>query len=237
MPARAASPGSSTSRPARREWDDVIAAAERNADVWATVGVHPHEADAHPDLGAAALVDAASHPRVIAIGECGLDYYLRQVRPRGAARALPGAYRGGARDRPALVVHTRDAEDDTAEMLGRAVEEGRRHRRAPLLHRQRRACAQGAGPRLLHLALAASSPSRMPRTCRKPPRSIPRGPAAGGDGFALPRARPAPRPDLRAGIRRRHRRASLPSCAVCRSRRSLERTTANFFRLFNKAAA
>ena len=41
------------------EWGDVIGAAERNADVWATVGVHPHEADAHPDLGAAALVEAA----------------------------------------------------------------------------------------------------------------------------------------------------------------------------------
>ena len=44
-------------------------------DVWASVGVHPHEADAHPDLGAAALVEGADHPRVIAIGECGLDYY------------------------------------------------------------------------------------------------------------------------------------------------------------------
>ena len=41
------------------EWDDVIAVAETNSDVWATVGVHPHEADAHPDLGAAALVEAA----------------------------------------------------------------------------------------------------------------------------------------------------------------------------------
>jgi TatD DNase family protein len=59
----------------QREWDEVIAIAEANADVWATVGVHPHEADAHPDLGAAALIEAASHPDVIAIGECGLDYY------------------------------------------------------------------------------------------------------------------------------------------------------------------
>ena len=59
----------------QREWRDVISVAERNADVWATVGVHPHEADSHPDLGAAALIEAADHPRVIAIGECGLDYY------------------------------------------------------------------------------------------------------------------------------------------------------------------
>jgi len=57
------------------EWNDVIAVAEREPDVWASVGVHPHEADAHPDLGAAVLVEASRHPRVVAIGECGLDYY------------------------------------------------------------------------------------------------------------------------------------------------------------------
>src|SRR5206468_9300642 len=53
------------------EWREVVAVAEREPDVWASVGVHPHEADAHPDLGSAALAEAASHPRVIAIGECG----------------------------------------------------------------------------------------------------------------------------------------------------------------------
>ena len=57
----------------KREWDEIIALAEKEPDVWASVGVHPHEADAHPDLGAAALVEKAEHPRVIAIGECGLD--------------------------------------------------------------------------------------------------------------------------------------------------------------------
>ena len=40
----------------QREWNDVIGVAERHVDVWATVGVHPHEADAHPDLGAKALM-------------------------------------------------------------------------------------------------------------------------------------------------------------------------------------
>ena len=57
----------------KSEWGEVLGAAERNDDVWATIGVHPHEADAHPDLGASALVEAASHTRVIGIGECGLD--------------------------------------------------------------------------------------------------------------------------------------------------------------------
>jgi TatD DNase family protein len=106
------------------EWGDVLGAAERNDDVWATVGVHPHEADAHPDLGAAALVEAASHPRVIGIGECGLDYhYDNSERP--AQRERFEAHIEAARQSGLpLVVHTRDAEDDTAEILGRAVKEG-----------------------------------------------------------------------------------------------------------------
>ena len=106
------------------EWGDVVGAAERNDDVWATVGVHPHEADAHPDLGAAALVEAATHPRVIGIGECGLDYhYDNSERP--AQRERFEAHIEAARQSGLpLVVHTRDAEDDTAEILGRAVKEG-----------------------------------------------------------------------------------------------------------------
>ena len=108
----------------QKEWDDVVGAAERNDDVWATVGVHPHEADAHPDLGAAALTEAAQHPRVIAIGECGLDYYYDKS-DRSAQRERFQAHIEAARQTGLpLVVHTRDAEADTAEILTRAVEEG-----------------------------------------------------------------------------------------------------------------
>ena len=106
------------------EWADVLGAAERNTDVWATVGVHPHEADAHPDLGAAALVEAASSPRVIAIGECGLDYHYDKS-DRASQRERFEAHIDAARQSGLpLVVHTRDAEEDTADILGRAVRDG-----------------------------------------------------------------------------------------------------------------
>ena len=106
------------------EWSDVIAVAERNPDVWATVGVHPHEADAHPDLGSSALTEAAAHPRVIAIGECGLDYYYDKS-DRAAQRERFQAHIGAARSTALpLVVHTREAEADTAEILSTAVKEG-----------------------------------------------------------------------------------------------------------------
>ena len=108
----------------QKEWGDVVGVAERNADVWATIGVHPHEADAHPDLGAAALIEAAAHPRVIAIGECGLDYFYDKS-GRSAQRERFQAHIDAARATGLpLVVHTRDAEDDTAETLAREVGKG-----------------------------------------------------------------------------------------------------------------
>ena len=106
------------------EWAAIVATADRNDDVWATIGVHPHEADAHPDLGAAALIDAAAHPKVVAIGECGLDYFYDKS-DRSAQRKRFQAHIEAARATGLpLVVHTRDAEDDTAEMLSQAVGEG-----------------------------------------------------------------------------------------------------------------
>jgi TatD DNase family protein len=103
------------------EWGAILATAVRHGDVWASVGVHPHEADAHPDLGASALVEAAAHPKVVAIGECGLDYhYDNSARP--AQRERFEAHIEAAREAGLpLIVHTRDAEDDTAEILGRAT--------------------------------------------------------------------------------------------------------------------
>lgn len=108
----------------QREWAEVIALAEREPDVWASVGVHPHEADNHPDLGASVLTEAAGHPRVIAIGECGLDYFYDKS-DRAAQRDRFEAHIEAARQTGLpLVVHTREAEEDTAELLSRAVREG-----------------------------------------------------------------------------------------------------------------
>ena len=108
----------------QREWGDIIAVADRHPDVWASVGVHPHEADAHPDLGAAALVEASNHARVIAIGECGLDYYYDNS-DRQAQRERFRAHIEAARQTSLpLVVHTRNAEDDTSEILAEATRKG-----------------------------------------------------------------------------------------------------------------
>jgi TatD DNase family protein len=108
----------------QKEWGEVIAVAERNDDVWASVGVHPHEADAHPDLGAAALVQGTKHPRVIAIGECGLDYYYDKSDRQSQRDRFEAHIEAARQTGLPLIVHTREAEKDTAEILGRAVKEG-----------------------------------------------------------------------------------------------------------------
>jgi TatD DNase family protein len=107
------------------EWDAVIAVAEREDDVWASVGVHPHDADTHPDVETATLVDKAQHPRVAGIGETGLDfYYDRSDRARQAAsfRAHIAAARESGLP---VIVHTRDAEAETAHILAEEMEKGR----------------------------------------------------------------------------------------------------------------
>ena len=101
----------------QREWAQVIATAERERDVWASVGIHPHEADVHADMGEAALLEAAAHPRVIAIGETGLDYYYDHS-DRQTQQALFRRHIAVARETGLpVIVHTRDAEDDTASIL------------------------------------------------------------------------------------------------------------------------
>lgn len=106
------------------EWADVVGLAEREADVWATVGIHPHEADAHADLGAAALLEAAAHPRVVGIGETGLDYYYDHS-DRQVQQDLFRVHIGVARETGLpLIVHTRDAEDDTARIIAEEMARG-----------------------------------------------------------------------------------------------------------------
>uniref|UniRef100_UPI00286E9711 TatD family hydrolase n=1 Tax=Sandarakinorhabdus sp. TaxID=1916663 RepID=UPI00286E9711 len=101
----------------RNEWDAVIGQADGEKDVWATVGIHPHEADLHPDTDAAALIDAAGHGRVIGIGETGLDYfYDKSDRGRQQASFRSHIMAARATGLP-LIVHTRDAEADTLALL------------------------------------------------------------------------------------------------------------------------
>ena len=124
------------------EWQAVIATATREPDVWASVGIHPHEADAHADLGVGVLLAATAHPRVIAIGETGLDYYYDKS-DRATQQALFRSHIGVARETGLpLIVHTRDAEVDTAAIIADEM-------------------ARGAFPALIHCFTASADFARQ----------------------------------------------------------------------------
>ena len=106
------------------EWDEVIAVATREPDVWASVGIHPHEADIHPDVETQTLVERTRHPRVVGIGESGLDFYYDRS-DRDRQRASFRSHIAAARETGLpIIVHTRDAEDDTAEILAEELGKG-----------------------------------------------------------------------------------------------------------------
>ena len=108
----------------RDEWDQVIGTAAAQSDVWASVGIHPHNADDHPDLTRKELVQAASHPKVIGLGETGLDYYYdhsdREEQQRLFRIHIEVARETGL----PVIIHTRDAEDDTLAILTDEMEKG-----------------------------------------------------------------------------------------------------------------
>ena len=100
------------------------AIAQRFDGVWCSVGVHPHEAEQHTAVTAEMLVDAARAPKVVALGETGLDFYYEHS-PRDAQERLFRAHIAAARtlDLP-VIVHTREADDRTIEILRDEMEKG-----------------------------------------------------------------------------------------------------------------
>ena len=95
----------------------VRAVAEMAPDIDCTIGVHPHDAAVEPLSGPDVLLEASLHPKVVGFGESGLDYYYNHS-PREAQIANFRAHIAAAREaKLPLVVHTRDAEDDTIAIL------------------------------------------------------------------------------------------------------------------------
>jgi TatD DNase family protein len=105
-------------------FEQVLAIAETNPDVYCSVGVHPHRAAKEPPDGSGQLVTWAGHPRVIGIGESGLDYYYDHS-PRDVQADVFRMHIQAARESGLpLIVHTRDADSDTADLLRAAMAEG-----------------------------------------------------------------------------------------------------------------
>ncbi|WP_397586060.1 TatD family hydrolase [Sphingorhabdus sp.] len=106
------------------EWDDVIGLAEQESDVWASVGIHPHEADQHVGMDSAKLVEKSAHPRVVAVGETGLDYYYDKSDRAQQCTGFREHIKASRETGLPIIIHTRDAEADTAAILTEEMREG-----------------------------------------------------------------------------------------------------------------
>ena len=105
-----------------RDFPGVRAIAEANENVFCTVGIHPHEA-ANEQTAADALVALADHPKIVGIGETGLDYFYEKSPRDAQAENFRAHMRAAHAAGLPLVIHTRDADDDTAALLDWATRE------------------------------------------------------------------------------------------------------------------
>lgn len=107
-----------------RQFERVLAIAEAHDNVFCSVGTHPHYADEERDIPLQMLVELAKHPKVVAIGEAGLDYHYdnapREDQARGFRTQITAARETGL----PLVIHTRDADEDTARILEQEMANG-----------------------------------------------------------------------------------------------------------------
>ena len=107
-----------------RRFDTLLAIAEAHASVFCSVGTHPHYADEELDVPVEEIVRLSRHPKVVAIGEAGLDYFYDRS-PRAAQEQGFRNHIAAARETQLpLVIHARDADDDTAAILEQEMATG-----------------------------------------------------------------------------------------------------------------
>jgi TatD DNase family protein len=100
-----------------RRQDDLLGIADRFDDVYCSVGTHPHRAHEELDIGTAELVSRTRHPKVVAIGEAGLDYHYDNS-PRDAQEQGFRAHIAAARETGLpLVIHAREADEEVCRIL------------------------------------------------------------------------------------------------------------------------
>jgi TatD DNase family protein len=99
------------------KFDQVLAVAEKFDRMFCSVGVHPHEAAHEVDVALPRILDYAQHPKVVGIGEAGLDYYYDKS-PHAAQQEVFALHIEAARQSGLpLIVHSRDADEDTVRLL------------------------------------------------------------------------------------------------------------------------
>jgi len=105
-------------------FEGVLAMAERFPSVYCTVGVHPNEADSAPDVHVDQLLELARHPKVVGFGESGLDFYYEKSDRDRQKRAFRVHMEAARRAQLPVIIHTRDADTDMAQILTEEMGKG-----------------------------------------------------------------------------------------------------------------
>lgn len=98
--------------------DRVFALTREAADIWGTQGIHPHEADCYDSTVANTIRERGSDPRIVAVGEIGLDYFYDHADRAVQRRVFEAQLALAVELNLPVVIHTREADDDTRAILG-----------------------------------------------------------------------------------------------------------------------
>jgi TatD DNase family protein len=107
-----------------RRLDALIAIAGQFPDVYCSVGTHPHHADEEDGISAEELIELTNHPKVVALGEAGLDYFYENGSPEAQARGFRAHIAAARATGLPLVIHTRDADEDCGRILEDEMSKG-----------------------------------------------------------------------------------------------------------------
>ena len=103
-----------------KELDHQLEISEKYPFIYTAVGVHPHNASEYPNISAYDIIEATQHKKVVAIGECGLDYYNDYSHKDEQFRVLKIQIEAAQETGLPLIIHNRDSDDDMMKVLGEA---------------------------------------------------------------------------------------------------------------------
>lgn len=106
------------------EFPAVLALAEKYSQIYCSVGVHPNNVAEAPLVTEAELLEATQHPKVIGLGETGLDYYYKDAPPEAQKESFHRHINVARQTGLPVIVHTRDADEDTVALLQEEHEKG-----------------------------------------------------------------------------------------------------------------
>ena len=107
-----------------REFDAILATAEAHDNVACTVGIHPHESGVEPETDVETLVELTQHPKVVGIGETGLDFFYDNSPRDAQERSFRTHIEASRETQLPIIIHTRDADERTIAIIDEEQEKG-----------------------------------------------------------------------------------------------------------------